>query len=177
MRIGILPFNSSSIALVFFFIDLKKKKGKMPILAAKSCPCKRSFRNTLLMAVAKGKLARPKPFLEMLWPPWQWRNYWLKSKGASFTVYLQHFFINFGGENRIFTQNFMLFFQPDSGKNQTKESLHRKSNVFIRVIFIFRRRLFPFLRFVFLTEICCTWGPITQGASVEQEKKKNKSKK
>ena len=35
VRIGILPFNSSSIALVSFFIDLRKKKGKMPILAAK----------------------------------------------------------------------------------------------------------------------------------------------
>ena len=66
VRIGILPFNSSSIALVSFFIDLRKKKGKMPILAAKSRPCECSFRYILLKAVAKGEPAGQRPFLEML---------------------------------------------------------------------------------------------------------------
>ena len=61
-----LIFNSSSIALVFFFIDLRKKRGKMPILAAKTRPCECSFRYILLKAVAKGKPARPRPFLETL---------------------------------------------------------------------------------------------------------------
>ena len=74
VRIGILPFNSSSIALVSFFIDLRKKKGKMPILAAKSRSCECSFRYILLKAVAKGEPAGPRPFLEMLKPPWQWRD-------------------------------------------------------------------------------------------------------
>ena len=54
VRIGILSFNSSSIALVSFFIDLRKKKGKIPILAAKSRPYKCSFRYILLKAVTKG---------------------------------------------------------------------------------------------------------------------------
>ena len=54
--------HSSSIALVSFFIDLRKKKGKIPLLAAKICPCKCSFRYILLKAVAKGKPARPRPF-------------------------------------------------------------------------------------------------------------------
>ena len=66
VRIGILPFNSSSIALVSFFIDLRKKKGEMSILAAKSRPCKCSFRYILLKAVAKGDPVGPRPFLEML---------------------------------------------------------------------------------------------------------------
>ena len=66
MRIGILPFTSSSIAPVSFFIDLRKKKGKMPILAAKIRPCDCCFRHILLKAVAKGKPAGPRPFLEML---------------------------------------------------------------------------------------------------------------
>ena len=66
VKIGILPFNSSSIALISFFIDLRKKKVKMPILAAKSCPCECSFRYILLKAVVKGDLAWPRPFLEML---------------------------------------------------------------------------------------------------------------
>ena len=66
VRIGILPFNSSSIALVSFFIDLRKKKGKMPILAAKSRSCECSFRYILFKAVAKGEPAGPRPFLEML---------------------------------------------------------------------------------------------------------------
>ena len=39
-----LPFNSSTIALVFFFIDLRKKRGKLPILAAKTRPFECSFR-------------------------------------------------------------------------------------------------------------------------------------
>ena len=66
VRIGILPFNDSSIAIVSFFIDLRKKKGKMPILTANSRPCKCSFRYILLKAVAKGELTGPRPFLEML---------------------------------------------------------------------------------------------------------------
>ena len=33
-----------SIALVSFFLDLRKKKGKMPTIAAKSVPCECSFR-------------------------------------------------------------------------------------------------------------------------------------
>ena len=66
IRIGILPFNSSSIALVFFFIELRKKKGKMPILAAKSRSCECSYRYILLKAEAKGEPAGPRPFLEML---------------------------------------------------------------------------------------------------------------
>ena len=66
VRIGILLFNSSSIALVSFFIDLRKKKGKMPILSAKSRPCKCSFRYILFKAIAKGEPAGPRPFLEML---------------------------------------------------------------------------------------------------------------
>ena len=66
VRIGILPFNCSSIALVSFFIDLRKKKGKIQILAAKSRSCEFSFRYILLKAVAKGKPAGPRPFLEML---------------------------------------------------------------------------------------------------------------
>ena len=66
VRIGVLPFNSSSIALVSFFIDLRKKKGKIPILAAKSRPCECSFRYILLKAVAKGEPAGPRSFLEML---------------------------------------------------------------------------------------------------------------
>ena len=47
VRIGILPFNSSSIALVSFFIDLRKKKGKMPILAAKSRVSNRTWTRTV----------------------------------------------------------------------------------------------------------------------------------
>ena len=66
VRIGILPFNSFSIALVSFFIDLRKKKDKMPILAAKSRSCECSFRYILLKAVAKGEPTEPRPFLEML---------------------------------------------------------------------------------------------------------------
>ena len=65
VRIGILPFNSSSIFLVSFYIDLRKKKKK-PILAVKSHPCERSFRYNLLKAATKGKPAGPRPFLEML---------------------------------------------------------------------------------------------------------------
>ena len=63
VRIGILPFNSSSIALVSFFIDLRKKKGKMPILAAKSRLCECSFRYILLKAVAIEEPAGTRPFL------------------------------------------------------------------------------------------------------------------
>ena len=66
IRIGIFPFNSSSIALVSFCIDLRKKKGKMPILAAKSRPCECIFRYILLKAVAKREPVGPRPFLEML---------------------------------------------------------------------------------------------------------------
>ena len=70
VRIGILPFCSSSIALVSFFIDLRKKKGKTPILAAESCRCECSFKYILLKAVAKRKPAGPRPFLEMLRSSW-----------------------------------------------------------------------------------------------------------
>ena len=52
VRIGILPFNSSSNALVSLLIDLRKKKGKMAIRKAKSRPCECSFKYILLEAVA-----------------------------------------------------------------------------------------------------------------------------
>ena len=60
------PFSSSSIALLSFFINLRKKKRKMPILTAKSRPRECSFRYILLKVVAKEKLAGSRPFLEML---------------------------------------------------------------------------------------------------------------
>ena len=66
VKIGILPFNSSTIAFVSFFVDLRKKKGKMPTLAAKSRWCECSFRYFLLKAGAKVEPAGPRPFLEIL---------------------------------------------------------------------------------------------------------------
>ena len=43
-RLGIFPF-SFPIALVFFFLDLRKKKDKMPILTAKSRPSECRFKS------------------------------------------------------------------------------------------------------------------------------------
>ena len=66
VRIDILPFNSSSVALGSFFTDLRKGKGKMPILAAKNRPCECSFRYILVKTVAKEKPAGSRPFLKIL---------------------------------------------------------------------------------------------------------------
>ena len=53
----------------------------------------------------------------------------------------------------------MLFFLPDNGENQTKEHLHQKLNAFIRIICVFRGRLFPFLSFAFLQKFVAPGGP------------------
>ena len=66
----------------------------------------------------------------------------------------------------------MCFFLPDNGENQTKEGLHRKFNAFICVIFIFRRRLFPFLSFDFLRKFVATGGPYLRELPWSKKKKK-----
>ena len=80
VRISILPFNSSSIALVSFFIDLRKKKGKMPILAAKSRPCE----YILLKAAASDIFySRPKPKGSWLGQDPCWKCFSLLGNGAT----------------------------------------------------------------------------------------------
>ena len=117
VRIGILPFNSSSIVLVSFFIDLRKKKGKMPVLAAKSRPCECSFRYILLKAVAKGSRQGQDP-------SWKWFS--LLGNGATSGLkqaspYICYIFVLIlVKKTKSFYRKFHVFFLPDDGENQTK---------------------------------------------------------
>ena len=109
-RIDILPFNSFSIALVSFFIDLKRKKGKMSILVAKSCPYECSFRYIITKTVAKGEPAGPRFF---------WKCFCLLVNGATSGLsqrrqaspYICYIFLLILVEKtKGFTVNLMLFF-------------------------------------------------------------------
>ena len=82
----------------------------MSILAATSRPCECSFRYIPLKAVEKGKPAGPRPFVENFSLLGNGATSGLSKRGASFTVYLLHFSINFGGKTKGLYPKFYVFF-------------------------------------------------------------------
>ena len=70
-----------------------------------------------------------------------------------------------------FYPKFHVFFLPDNSENQSKAGLHRKFNACIRVIFIFRKRLFPFLSFDFSQKFVAPGGPYRRELPWSKKKK------
>ena len=161
VRIGILPFNSSSIALVSFFIDLRKKKGKMPILAAKSRPGECSFRYILLKAVAKGEPAGPRPFLEMLFS--------LLGNGATsgFSQREQAspyicgiFLLNLVEKTKRFYRKFYAFFFSQIMVKTKLKNVFTKNSVLLFVSFLFLGEDFSHFSRLLFRRIWCTGGAL-----------------
>ena len=131
----------------------------MSILAATSRPCECSFRYIPLKAVEKGKPAGPRPFVENFSLLGNGATSGLSKRGQALPYICYIFLLILEGKQKVYTLNFMFFFLPDNGESQTNDSLHRKCNVFIRVIFIFRTSLFQFLSFDFLQKFVARGGP------------------
>ena len=132
----------------------------MPIYAATSRPCECSLRYILLKAVAKGKPAGPRPFLENFSLFGNGATSGLSQRGQASPYICYIFLLILMEKTKSFYPKFyVFFFLPDDGENRTKDGLHRKFNAFLCVISIFRKSLFPFLSFDFLQKFVAPGGP------------------